>query len=52
MLTLHLPKLGMLPVQVEAAELSQALATGVAEAFISSESLDTAEKVWERNSLL
>ena len=29
-------KLGMIPVQVEAAELSQALATGVAEAFISS----------------
>ena len=29
-------ELGMTPVQVEAAELSQALATGVAEAFISS----------------
>ena len=29
-------ELGMIPVQVEAAELSQALATGVAEAFISS----------------
>mmetsp|Transcript_15585 Transcript_15585/g.18770 ORF Transcript_15585/g.18770 Transcript_15585/m.18770 type:complete len:214 (-) Transcript_15585:10-651(-) len=29
-------ELGMVPVQVEAAELSQALATGVAEAFISS----------------
>ena len=28
--------MGMLPVQVEAAELSQALATGVAEAFVSS----------------
>lgn len=29
-------ELGMTPVQIEAAELSQALATGVAESFISS----------------
>ena len=29
-------ELGMIPVQIEAAELSQALATGVAESFISS----------------
>ena len=37
----------MLPVQVEAAELSQALATGVAEAFISSGSTGYDRKVWE-----
>ena len=35
------------PVQVEAAELSQALATGVAEAFISSGSTGYDRKVWE-----
>ena len=39
--------LGMIPVQVEAAELSQALATGVAEAFISSGSTGYDRKVWE-----
>lgn len=38
---------GMQPVQIEAAELSQALATGVAEAFISSGSTGYDEKVWE-----
>ena len=38
---------GMLPVQIEAAELSQALATGVAEAFISSGSTGYDKKVWE-----
>ena len=37
----------MLPVQVEAAELSQALATGVAEAFISSGATGYDRKVWE-----
>ncbi|MGH1414571.1 MAG: TRAP transporter substrate-binding protein [Pelagimonas sp.] len=40
-------ELGMIPVQVEAAELSQALATGVAEAFISSGSTGYDRKVWE-----
>ena len=40
-------ELGMLAVQVEAAELSQALATGVAEAFISSGSTGYDRKVWE-----
>jgi len=40
-------ELGMLPVQVEAAELSQALATGVAESFISSGSTGYDRKVWE-----
>ena len=39
---------GMLPVQIEAAELSQALATGVAEAFISSGSTGYDRKVWEQ----
>ncbi len=39
--------LGMVPVQVEAAELSQALATGVVEAFISSGSTGYDRKVWE-----
>lgn len=39
--------MGMLPVQVEAAELSQALATGVAEAFISSGATGYDRKVWE-----
>ena len=37
----------MVPVQVEAAELSQALATGVAESFISSGSTGYDRKVWE-----
>ncbi|MEO0362592.1 MAG: TRAP transporter substrate-binding protein DctP, partial [Pseudomonadota bacterium] len=39
--------MGMLPVQVEAAELTQALATGVAEAFVSSGSTGYDRKVWE-----
>ena len=39
--------MGMLPVQVEAAELSQALATGVAESFVSSGSTGYDRKVWE-----
>ena len=39
--------MGALPVQVEAAELSQALATGVAESFISSGSTGYDRKVWE-----
>ncbi len=43
-------ELGMVPVQVEAAELSQALATGVAEAFISSGSTGYDRKVWEHLS--
>ncbi len=38
---------GMLPVQIEAAELSQALATGVVESFISSGSTGVDSKVWE-----
>ena len=38
---------GMIPVQIEAAELSQALATGVAEAFISSGTTGVDSKVWE-----
>lgn len=38
---------GMIPVQIEAAELSQALATGVAESFISSGSTGVDSKVWE-----
>ncbi len=40
----------MIPVQVEAAELSQALATGVAEAFISSGATGYDRKVWEHLS--
>ena len=40
--------LGMVPVQVEAAELSQELATGVAEAFISSGATGYDRKVWEQ----
>ncbi len=40
--------LGMIPVQVEAAELSQALATGVVDAFISSGSTGYDRKVWEQ----
>ncbi len=43
-------QLGMIPVQIEAAELSQALATGVAEAFISSGSTGYDRKVWEHLS--
>lgn len=43
-------KMGMIPVQIEAAELSQALATGVAEAFISSGSTGYDRKVWEHLS--
>lgn len=43
-------KLGMIPVQIEAAELSQALATGVADAFISSGSTGYDRKVWEHLS--
>jgi TRAP-type C4-dicarboxylate transport system substrate-binding protein len=39
---------GMLPVQVEAAELSQALATGVADSFISSGATGYDRKVWEQ----
>jgi TRAP-type C4-dicarboxylate transport system substrate-binding protein len=38
---------GMVPVQIEAAELSQALATGVAESFISSGSTGVDTKAWE-----
>lgn len=38
---------GMIPVQIEAAELSQALATGVAEAMITSGSTGVDSKVWE-----
>ena len=38
---------GAVPVQIEAAELSQALATGVAESFISSGSTGYDTKVWE-----
>jgi TRAP-type C4-dicarboxylate transport system substrate-binding protein len=41
---------GMLPVQIEAAELVQALATGVAESFISSGSTGYDRKVWEHLS--
>jgi TRAP-type C4-dicarboxylate transport system substrate-binding protein len=39
---------GAVPVQIEAAELSQALATGVAESFISSGSTGNDVKVWEQ----
>ena len=38
---------GMLPVSVEAAEISQAFATGVAEAMVSSGSTGYDRKVWE-----
>ncbi len=41
---------GAIPVQIEAAELSQALATGVAESFISSGSTGYDRKVWEQLS--
>ena len=37
----------MLPVQIEAAEISQAFATGVAESMISSGSTGYDRKVWE-----
>ncbi len=40
----------MVPVQIEAADLSQALATGVASAFISSGSTGYDRKVWEHLS--
>ena len=40
----------MLPVQIEAADLTQALATGVASAFISSGSTGYDRKVWEHLS--
>ncbi len=39
-----------IPVQIEAAELSQALATGVAESFISSGATGYDRKVWEHLS--
>lgn len=38
---------GMLPVQIEAAEISQAFATGVAESMISSGATGYDRKVWE-----
>lgn len=41
---------GMLPVQVEAAELTQALATGVVDSMISSGSTGYDRKVWEHLS--
>ena len=43
-------ELGMIPVQIEAAELAQALATGVASSFISSGSTGYDQKVWEHLS--
>lgn len=42
--------LGAIPVQIEAAELTQALATGVADGFISSGSTGYDRKVWEHLS--
>ena len=39
---------GMQPVQIEAAELSQALATGVVDSFISSGATGFESKVWEQ----
>lgn len=39
---------GMAPVQIEAAELSQALATGVVESFVSSGATGVDSKVWEQ----
>ena len=39
---------GMLPVQIEAAEISQAFATGVAESMISSGATGYDRKVWEQ----
>jgi len=41
---------GMVPTQVEAADLKQALATGVVSAMISSGSTGVDEKVWENMS--
>ncbi|MGI9310907.1 MAG: TRAP transporter substrate-binding protein, partial [bacterium] len=41
---------GMVPVQIEAAELVQALATGVADSFVSSGSTGYDKKVWEHLS--
>ena len=41
---------GAVPAQIEAAELSQALATGVAESFVSSGSTGYDRKVWEQLS--
>lgn len=38
---------GMIPVQIEAADLSQALATGVADSFVSSGSTGFDVKAWE-----
>ena len=38
---------GMAPVQIEAADLSQALATGVVDSFISSGATGVDSKVWE-----
>ncbi|MGR4000285.1 MAG: TRAP transporter substrate-binding protein [Alphaproteobacteria bacterium] len=38
---------GMLPVKIEAAELNQALSTGVADGFVSSGSTGYDRKVWE-----
>jgi TRAP-type C4-dicarboxylate transport system substrate-binding protein len=43
-------KLGMTPVQIEAAEISQAFATGVAESMISSGSTGYDRKLWEHVS--
>ncbi len=40
-------QLGMLPTKIEAAELSQAFATGVAESMISSGSTGYDQKLWE-----
>ncbi len=39
---------GAVPTQIEAAELSQALATGVADSFISSGATGVDKKVWEQ----
>src|SRR5690554_2465297 len=41
---------GMAPVQIEAAELTQALSTGVVESFISSGATGVDSKVWEQLS--
>src|SRR5690606_1122368 len=41
---------GMVPVQIEAAELTQALSTGVVESFISSGATGVDSKVWEQLS--
>lgn len=43
-------ELGMIPVQIEAAEISQAFATGVADAMISSGSTGYDRKLWEHVS--